>query len=145
MTHAPALMLPVGSHPTQLYKSKCVGMCLDEKTSKVTITAYKGEDVDASCAITGIIESTNGLLEKGKEYSVVWDLRDSPTPGIGDTMRLATWGLSKKAELERLTTKMGVIVPDGPVASVAGGLLGAFSNVPTIVSADADEVHRQVF
>ena len=140
----PAVILPLGIQPTQLYKSKCVGMCLDEKTSKVTITAHSGDDVDASCAITGIMESTEALLGKGKEYSVVWDLRDSPTPGLRDTMRLATWGLSKKAELERLTTKMGVIVSDGPVASSAGGLLAAFSGVPTVVSASAEEVHRYV-
>jgi len=144
MSGAPALILPLGVQPTQLYKSKCVGMCLDEKTSKVTITAHNGDNVDASCAITGIMESTEALLGKGKEYSVVWDLRDSPTPGLRETMRLATWGLSKKGELERLTTKMGVIVSDGPVAAVAGGMLAAFSGVPTVVSADPEEVHRYV-
>ena len=90
------------------------------------------------------MESTEALLGKGKEYSVVWDLRDSPTPGLRETMRLATWGLSKKGELERLTTKMGVIVSDGPVAAVAGGMLAAFSGVPTVVSADPEEVHRYV-
>ena len=72
----------------------------------------------------------------------MWDLRDSPTPGFRDTMRLAKWGLSKKAELERLTTKMGVIVPNGPVASVAGGLLATFSGVPTVVLANAEEVYE---
>jgi len=144
MSGVPALMLPLGVQPTQLYKSKCVGVCLDEKARKVTITAHSGDGADASCAITGIMASTEALLRKGQEYSVVWDLRDSPAPGLRETMRLAAWGLSKKAELERLTTKMGVIVSDGPAASAAGGLLAAFSGVPTVVSASAEEVNRYV-
>lgn len=119
-------------------------MHLDEKTSRVTITAYNGDDVDASCAITGIMASTEALIAKERPYSVVWDLRDSPVPNIGETMRLAAWGLSKKSELERLTKKMGVIVPHGTVASVAGGLLASFSAVPMVVSTRAEEVYRFV-
>ena len=144
MSQMPALMLPLGLRPTQLCKSKCVNMLIDERTGRVTIIAHRGDDVDAGCAITGIMESTNALLARGKEYSVVWDLRDSPVPGFRDTMRLAKWGLSKKSQLERLTTKMGVIMPDGPVASVAGGLLATFSGVPTVISSDPDEVDRLV-
>jgi hypothetical protein len=119
-------------------------MHLDEKTSKVTITAYNGDDVDAGCAITGIMTSTEALLAKGRPYSVVWDLRNSPVPSIGETMRLAAWGMSKKKDLEHLTKRMGIVVPNGPVASVAGGLLASFSAVPTVVSTSADEVHRFV-
>lgn len=144
MSGTPSLMLPLKGHPIELYRSRCVGMHLDEKTSKVTITAYNGDDVDAGCAITGIMTSTEALLAKGRPYSVVWDLRNSPVPSIGETMRLAAWGMSKKKDLEHLTKRMGIVVPNGPVASVAGGLLASFSAVPTVVSTSADEVHRFV-
>ena len=50
--------------------------------------------------------------------------------------------LSNKVALERLTTRMGVILPNGPVASIAGGLMASFSGVPTVVSTNAEEVHR---
>jgi len=142
MIGTPALMLPLKGPQTQLYRSKCVGVHMNEKTSMVTITAYDGEDVDASCAITGIMQSTDTLISKGKPFSTMWDLRACPTPTMGDTMRLATWGLSRKAELVALTNKMGVILPNGPVASIAGGLMASFSGVPTVVSTSAEEVHK---
>ena len=142
MSAAPTLLLPLGLQPSRLYRSKCVDVLMDEKASKVTITAHGGDGVDASCAISGIMQSAEALLRRGKAYSVVWDLRDSPTPNLRETMRLAAWGLSKKTELEHLTTKMGVIVSDGPAASVAGGLLATFSGVPVVISASAEEVHR---
>tara|TARA_B110000444_G_scaffold250271_1_gene276420 strand:+ start:310 stop:762 length:453 start_codon:yes stop_codon:yes gene_type:complete len=146
MLSRPVSVLPslFGEGCTKLYSSKCVDVCIDERTSKVTIVAHGGNNADASCAITGIMQATEALLRKDAKYVVVWDLRNSPTPGMRETMRLAAWGLSKQAKLERLTTKMGVIVQEGPVASVAGGLLGAFSRVPTIVSPDADGVHEYV-
>ena len=72
----------------------------------------------------------------------MWDLRQCPAPTMSDTMRLATWGMSKKTELTALTTKMGVILPTGPVASIVGGLMANFSGVPTVVSTNAEEVHR---
>lgn len=144
MRPLPPLMLSLSARPTPLYSSRCVDVAMDEKASRVTIVARKGDDVDARCAIDGIMAATDALLARGKEYSVVWDLRDSPTPGLRDTMRLARWGLANKPELERLTVKMGVIVPDGAVASVAGGLLGAFSAVDTVISSDADEVEAQM-
>ena len=146
MLARPTSVLPslFGEGCTRLYRSKCVDVCIDERTSKVTIVARGGNDADASCAITGIMQATDALLHRDAKYMVVWDLRDSPTPGMQATMRLATWGLSNRAKLERLTTKMGVIVNEGPVASVAGGLLGAFSRVPTMVSPDADRVHEYV-
>lgn len=109
----PPLMLTLNARPTQLYSSKCVRVTMDERTSRVTITAHRGDDGDASCAISGIIQATDALLGRGQQYSVVWDLRDSPTPGFRDTMRLAAWGVSRKANLERLTTKMGVVMREG--------------------------------
>ena len=60
-------------------------MCIDERISKVTIVARKGDDADASCAITGIMESTEALLLKKAKYMVVWDLRNSPTPSMRET------------------------------------------------------------
>jgi hypothetical protein len=142
MSHTPALMLPLGTQPAVLYHSKCVDMTLDEKTYLVKITAHRGDNLDTSagCAITGIIESADVLLKRGQEYKVIWDLRDSPLPGFANTARLAAWGISHKAELESLTTKMGVIVPQGPVASVAAGMLAAFSGVPTKVGSNAAEI-----
>lgn len=142
MVGTPALMLPLKGPQTQLYRSKCVGVHVDEKTSMVTITAYDGEDVDAGCAITGIMQSTDALIAKGRPFSTMWDLRQCPAPTMGDTMRLATWGMANKTELTALTTKMGVIMPNGPVASIAGGLMASFSGVPTVVSTNAEEVHR---
>ena len=135
-------MLPLKGPQTQLYRSKCVSVHMNEQTSVVTITAYDGEDVDAGCAITGIMQSTDALIAKGKPFSTKWDLSRCPPPTMSDTMRLATWGLSNKAALERLTTKMGVILPNGPVASIAGGLMASFAAVPTVVSTNAEEVHR---
>jgi hypothetical protein len=146
MLARPASVLPslFGEGCTRLYSSKCVDVCIDERTSKVTIVARSGNDADASCAITGIMQATEALLRRDAKYVVVWDLRNSATPSMQETMRLATWGLSNRTKLERLTVKMGVIVNEGPVASVAGGLLGAFSRVPTMVSPDADRVHDYV-
>jgi hypothetical protein len=138
----PALMLPLKGPQTQLYRSKCVSVHMDQQTSMVTITAYDGEDVDAGCAITGIMQSTDALIATGMPFSTKWDLRQCPPPTMSDTMRLATWGLSNKVALERLTTRMGVILPNGPVASIAGGLMASFSGVPTVVSTNAEEVHR---
>ena len=135
-------MLPLKGPQTQMYRSKCVSVHMDEQTSMVTITAYNGEDVDAGCAITGIMQSTDALIAKGKPFSTMWDLRACPTPTMSDTMRLTTWGLSNKAKLEALTKKMGVILPNGPVASIAGGLMASFAAVPTVVSTNAEEVHR---
>ena len=135
-------MLPLKGPQTQMYRSKCVSVHMDEQTSMVTITAYNGEDVDAGCAITGIMQSTDALIAKGKPFSTMWDLRACPAPTMSDTMRLATWGLSNKAKLEALTKKMGVILPNGPVASIAGGLMASFAAVPTVVSTNAEEVHR---
>jgi hypothetical protein len=140
----PPLLLTFNARPTQLYSSKCVRVTMDERTSRVTITAHSGNDGDASCAISGIIQATDVLLGRGQQYSVVWDLRDSPTPGVRDTMRLAAWGVSRKANLERLTTKMGIVMREGAVASVVGSLLGAFSGVPTVMAADLDEVEAQM-
>jgi hypothetical protein len=146
MSRAPALMLPLGTQPAVLYQSKCVDMTLKEKTSLVRITAHGRDSLDASagCAISGIIESAGTLLKRGQEYKVIWDLRDSPLPGFANTARLAAWGISHKAELESLTTKMGVIVPQGPVASVAAGVLAAFSGVPTKVGSNAAEIENFV-
>ena len=39
---------------------------------------------------------------------------------------------------------MGVVMREGAVASVVGSLLGAFSGVPTVMSADLDEVEAQM-
>ena len=142
MSTTPSLMLPLKGPQTQLYRSKCVGVHMDEKHSMVTITAYDGEEVDASCAITGIMASTDALISKGKPFSTMWDLRACPTPTMSDTMRLAAWGLSKQAKLKELTKKMGVILPNGPVASIAGGLMASFSDVPTVISTNAEGVHR---
>jgi hypothetical protein len=146
MLARPVSVLPslFGDGCTRLYSSKCVDVCIDERISKVTIVARSGGVSDASCAITGIMEATEALMCKNVKYMVVWDLRNSPVPSMHETMRLATWSLSRKGQLERLTTKMGVIVQDGPVASVAGGLLGAFSGIPTMVSPDATKVHKYV-
>jgi hypothetical protein len=146
MTSMPALMLPLGTQPEVLYQSKCVDMTLDEKTSLVKITAHKGDGLDASagCAIAGIMESADVLLTRGRDYKIIWDLRDSPLPDFANTARLAAWGILHKSHLESLTTKMGVIVPHGPVASVAAGMLASFSGVPTKVSSNAAEVEAFV-
>lgn len=142
MMGTPALMLPLKGPQTQLYRSKCVGVHINEATSMVTITAYEGEDVDASCAITGIMQSTDALIAKGKPFSTMWHLENCPTPTMSDMMRLSTWAMSRKADLDRLTKKMGVVVPKGPVASIAGSLMANFSAVPTVVSTSADEVYK---
>ena len=117
---------------------------VDMDSQAVFTVAGTIRSVQSYGAFVDIGAATDALLARGNEYSVVWDLRDSPTPGLRDTMRLARWGLANKAELERLTVKMGVIVPDGAVASIAGGLLGAFSAVDTVISSDADEVEAQM-
>ena len=70
-------MLPLKGPQTQLYRSKCVGVHMDKKTSMVTITAYDGEDVDAGCAITGIMQSTDALIANGR-----------PLPHLHDTIHL---------------------------------------------------------
>ena len=49
-------------------------------------------------------------------------------------------GHGPKRDLEALTSKMGVVVPEGPVASVAAGMLAAFAAVPTKVGMDLGEV-----
>ena len=61
----PPLMLTLNARPTQLYSSKCVRVTMDERTSRVTITAHRGDDGDASCAISGIIQATDALLGRG--------------------------------------------------------------------------------
>lgn len=130
-------MLPLDARPTPLYSSKCVDVVMDEQMRRVSITARAGSDVDAACAISGIIEATNGLLVRGQEFSVLWDLQEAPTPGYRDVMRLASWGMRNKADLERLTTRMEIVMAKGAVASIAGALLSAFSGVPTMIVADA--------
>lgn len=140
MAHAPALMLPLGTQPTVLFHSKCVDMTMDEKTSLVRITAHAGDDTSASCAVDGIMASADILLKRGKQFAVVWDLRESPVPDFASTARLAAWGVSHKRDLEALTSKMGVVVPGGPVSSVAAGMLAMFSAVPTKVGVDLGEV-----
>ena len=134
----------VGSGVSTLYSSKCVTMTRD-KASLVRIVAHGGAESDINCAIDGLMKSTDILLNNDQSFKVVWDLRDSPTPGLASTARLVAWGLQKKGELNKLTQKMGVIVPDGPVASVAGKVLEAFSgSVPTLVSQNASEVEGYV-
>jgi len=134
----------VGSGLSTLYSSKCVTMTRDN-ASLVRIVAHGGAEADINCAIDGLMESTNILLDKDKSFKVVWDLRESPTPGLASTARLVAWGLGKKGQLNKLTEKMGVIVPDGAVAGVAGKVLEAFSgSVPTMVSKNVSEVERYV-
>jgi len=144
MQQYPPLMLSLSARPTQLYASKCVDVQLDDRSGRVTITAHRGNEAGASCAISGIMAAADALLARGNEYSVVWDLTGSPTPGFRDVMRLSAWGMRNKPELERLTTRMGIVMREGAVASIAGALLGAFSGVPTVIAADASEVERRM-
>lgn len=141
----PPLFLQTGVVASTLCSSPCISMTRDSKTNVVCITAHRGNDYSMSCAIDGLIESTNGLLDENKAYKVLWDLRQSETPSLQDTARLVSWGASKKRELSALTVKMGVIVPDGPVANIAGSVITAFSGgVPTMVSSNVDKVKAYV-
>ena len=140
MQSMPQLFLPMGMQQVSLYEGRCVNVVMDEKMRQLTITARAGSDVDAGCAIDGIIKATDALLSGGREYSVVWNLHDAPTPRYRDVMRLASWGMRNKAELERLTSKMEIVMREGAVASIAGALLSMYARVPTTIVSDASEL-----
>ena len=139
---APAVFLRVGA-PTTLYSSQCVTMTMDH--GSVRIVAHGGSDEAASCAIDGIMSSTEMLLERGEPFRVTWDLRSGPVPGPISTARLIAWGLKRKAELDRLTIKMGVLIPGGPLTGVVKSVVqSAVGSTPTLVSNDVTEVEAFV-
>jgi len=119
-------------------------MTINEKR-QVRIVATRGLEADADCAIDGIMKSTDQLLQRDGAFSVLWDLRNSPTPGVASALRMVAWGLKHKAQLEARTTKMGVVVPKGALAAVVGSVLEDFSgSVNTLVSGEESEVEAFV-
>jgi len=120
-------------------------MTIDDKSSEVRIVAHGGGEKDVGCAIDGLIASTEILLDRNTSFSVIWDLRKSPPPDVSSTVRLIGWGLGKKEALTKLTTKMGVLVPEGAVSRVVGQVLQTFAGTtPTLVSGNERAVEAFV-
>ena len=128
-----------------LFESKCVSMTMDDKSSEVRIVARGGGEKDIGCAVDGLIASTEILLARNVSFSVIWDLRKSPPPDVSSTVRLIGWAIGKKEALTKLTTKMGVLVPEGAVSTVVGQVLQTFAGAtPTFVSGDEQSVEAFV-
>lgn len=118
---------------------------MSKSNGSVRIVAHGGSDGAASCAIDGIMSSTDTLLKKGDPFRVTWDLRSSPMPGPISTARLIAWGIKHHAELQRLTTKMGIIVSDGPLTGLVKSVIhSAVGRTPTLVSSNEAEVESFV-
>tara|TARA_B100000768_G_scaffold148503_1_gene142490 strand:- start:213 stop:578 length:366 start_codon:yes stop_codon:yes gene_type:complete len=108
---------------------------MDPSTRHVRIVAHAGSSRAGDCAIDGIMAGVETLLLQDQTFHVTWDLRASPTPSMISTAQLAMWGVRHKAALDKLTIKMGVLVSEGPMVAIIGGVLNIYAGrTPTFVS-----------
>lgn len=124
---------------TELHASRCARITLtqDEGLPRLHLVALGDAMID-DATIDRVLALTDALLDEGKSFESLWDLRACRVPMLPIVARCIKWTLTRKTRLDALNRRMAIVMPNRPaLLAVVRLVLRAFGPVcPVKVSED---------
>ena len=128
-----------------IYLSNCVQVTFSKVSGRqrplLRIDALEKAISISEEDVAEVLSATETLLQRKEMFETCWDLRHCPVPSVAIVATCVRWSLTNKPSLDKLNTRLCVVVPNGRLLSrLVSTILSTFSpTCETLVCSDAAE------